>query len=309
MQSKPKTIIASAVVISFLVLGMVPVLAQPNQQSQTNSANTMIQLAQAAQGYAGQVLSIAQQQGVNVTKAQSLIKQGDQLLSQAQTEVSTNSTQAARDALGAMDAFRGAAQSLQSEVVVSVGIENQVHYLQTAIQRLQNRTSQLQTTVKNLCSSKNASASTCSDANTNVGKASADIAQAASLLGSITSSSTEAQIDTISGLLNDAASHMQQVASDINTLADAMKDAKGVQYVQTVLTPWLTQLQQMVQKANLTSSQAQQIQGQLSQAKGLLGTAIQSFQSGNFDTGLQQATQAQQLMALVVHEIAQDTGH
>ncbi len=123
-------------------MGIVPVLAQPNQQSQTNSANTLIQLAQAAQGYAGQVLSIAQQQGVNVTKAQTLIAQGDQLLTKAQSEVSTNSTQAARDALGAMNAFRGAAQSLQSEVVVSVSIENQVHYLQTAIQRLQNRTSQ-----------------------------------------------------------------------------------------------------------------------------------------------------------------------
>src|SRR5271169_5408247 len=123
MKSKPRTLIASAAVLSFLLIGIVPVVAQPNQNSQTSSAGALIQLAQAAQSYAGQLLTIAQKQGANVTAAQSLITQGNGLLARAQSVVSTNATQAGRDALGAMKDFRGAAESLQSGVVVSVKIE------------------------------------------------------------------------------------------------------------------------------------------------------------------------------------------
>ena len=231
------------------------------------------------------------------------------MLTQAQSEVSTNSTQAARDALGAMKDFRGAAESLQSAVIVTVKIENQIQYLQSDILRIENRTGQLQTNVDNICSSKNVSAATCSDAKANLGKASADTTQASTLLASITSSSTETQINAIVSLLTDATSHLQQVASDINSLASSMRDVKAVQYVQTILNPRLSQLQQSALKANITSSQRQQIQGQLGQAQTLLGTAITSFQSGDFSTGVQQTNQATQLMTLAAHEIAQDTGH
>jgi len=309
MRPKPTSVAASAVVLSLLLIGIAPVVAQTSQNSPSSSANALIQLAQAAQGYAGQLLTIAQQHGVNSTTAQSLIKQGDGLLSQAQSEVNTNSTQAARDALGAMKDFRGAAESLQSAVVVSVKIENQIQYLQSDILRIENRTGQLQAKVDDLCSPKNASAATCSDAKANLGKASADTTQASTLLASITSSSTETQINAIVSLLTDATGHLQQVASDINNLASSMRDVKAVQYIQTILNPRLSQLQQSALKANITSSQRLQIQGQLGQAQTLLGTAITSFQSGDFSTGVQQTNQATQLMTVAAHEIAQDTGH
>jgi hypothetical protein len=325
MKSKPKTLIATAVVLSFLLMGIAPVVAQVNpstssasstsasttstSNSKTNSANTLIQLAQAAQSYAGQVLTIAQKQGVNVTAAQSLINAGGLLLSQAQSAVSTNATLAAKDALGAMKDFKTAAQSLQSETVVSVRIENQVQYLQNEIVRIDNRTGQLQTTVTTLCSSKNASAAICSDAKTNLGQASSDTSQASTLLGSITGSSTETQITAIAGLLTDANSHLKQVATDINQLANALRNDKAIQFIQTVLDPRAAQLQQQALKANITTSQRTQIQGQLGQAQTLLGTAITSFQSGNFSTGVQQTNQATQLVTQAAQEIAHDSGH
>jgi len=325
MKSKPKTLIASAVVLAFLLMGIATVVAQVNpsssstssssistsstSNSKTNSANTLIQLAQAAQSYAGQVLTVAQKQGVSVTAAQSLINEGAGLQTQAQSAVSTNATLAAKDALGAMKDFRSAAQSLQSEIVVSVKIGNQVQYLQSEIVRIDNRTGQLQATVNTLCSSKNASAAICSDAKTNLGQASSDTSQASTLLGSITASSTEAQTTAIASLLTDATSHLKQVATDINQLANALRDDKAIQFIQTVLDPRAAQLQQQALKANITSSQRTQIQGQLGQAQSLLGTAIASFQSGNFSTGLQQTNQATQLLTQAAREIAHDSGH
>ncbi|MDA4134690.1 MAG: hypothetical protein OK441_03880 [Thaumarchaeota archaeon] len=325
MKSKPKTLIASMVVLSFLLMGIAPVVAQVNpntsstsssststasgSNSGTNSANTLTQLAEAAQGYVGQLLSIAQSQGVTVTAAQSLITQGDGLLTQAQSVVSTNATLAAKDALGAMADFKSAAQSLQSEVVVSVKIENQVQYLQNDVMRIDNRTGQLQTTVNTLCSAKNASATVCGDAKTNLSQATSDTTQASTLLGSITASSTGAQITAIASLLSDATSHLQQVASDINQLANSLRNDKAVQFIQTVLDPRAAQLQQQALNANITSSQRTQIQGQLGQAQTLLGSAVTSFQSGNFSTGLQQTNQATQLLTQAAQELAHDSGH
>jgi hypothetical protein len=269
----------------------------------------LIQLALAAQSYAGQVLTLAQKQGVSVTSAQSLINAGGVLLGQAQSAVGTNATLAAKDALGAMKDFKTAAQSLQTEIVVSVRIGNQVEYLQNEIVRIDNRTGQLQTTVNTLCSSKNASASICADAKTNLGQATSDTSQASTLLGSITASSTEAQIATIANLLTDANSHLKQVADDINQLANALRDDKAIQFIQTTLDPRTAQLQQQALKANITSSERTQIQGQLGQAQTLLSTAITSFQSGNFSTGVQQTNQATQLLTQASQEIAHDSGH
>jgi len=325
MKSRPKTLIASVVIMSFLLMGIAPVFAQVNpntsttsstststtstSNSKTASAETLIQLAQAAQSYVGQVLTIAQKQGVSVTAAQSLITTGDGLLTQAQSAVNTNATLAAKDALGSMNDFKSAAQSLQSEVVVSVKIGSQVQYLQSDIVRVDNRTAQLQTTVNTLCSSKNASAATCSDANSNLAQATSDTSQASTLLGSITAISTATQIAAITSLLTNATSHLQQVATDINQLANAARSDKAIQFIQTVLTPRAAQLQQLALKANITSSQRTQIQGQLGQAQTLLGTAITSFKSGDFTTGVQQTDQATQLMILAALELAQDSGH
>ncbi len=309
MKSKPMTIIAGTTVLALLLMGAVPVLAQSNPQPQTSPASALIQLAQTAQTYAQQVLAIAQKQGANVTKGTGLINQGDQLLTTAESVLSTNSTQAARDALGAMNDFRDAVQSLQSAVVVSVVVTNQVQYLQSDIQRIQNRTNQFQTTVNKLCSPKNASATTCSDANKNLGLATADLTNAASQLSGITSTSTEAQIQAISSLLQDAMSHLQLVSNDISALANDARSQQAISYVQNVLDPRVTQIQQQAQKANITSSQRTTILGQLGQAQSLLTSAVQSFQSGSFDTGVAQVNQATGLMLQALGEIAQDSGH
>jgi cellobiose-specific phosphotransferase system component IIA len=309
MKSKPTTIIAGITVLALLLMGAAPVMASSNPPPQTTQASALIQLAQAAQTYAQQVLAIAQKQGVNVANGTSLINQGDQLLTSAQSVLSTNSTQAAKDALGAMKDFRAAVNSLQSEVVVSVEIANQVQNLQTDLQRIQNRTNQFQTTVNKLCSNKNASASTCADANKNLGLASTDLTNAASQLKAITSTSTEAQIKAISSLLQDAQTNLQQVSTDINSLANDARSQQAITYVQNTLDPRVTQIQQQAQKANITSSQRTTILGQLGQAQSLLTSAVQSFQAGNFNTGVGQVNQATGLMLQALGEIQQDSGH
>lgn len=332
MKSKLTTVIASAVVLSLLLLGTSPIVALPGQQtsstqsassttssttsthstsSQSNPAQTaraqaLIQLAQAAQSYVQQVLSIAQSDKVNVTSAEAEITLGNQLLSAAQSVIGTNATQAAQDALGAMKDYKTAAETLQNEIVVSVTIPSQVQNLSNDIARLQNRTSQYQTAVNKLCSEANASASTCSDANTNLASASTDLSQALTQLNSITSSSTESQIKAVDTLVQDASSALQKVATDINTLASAFQDEQGIEFVQTVLQPRLTQIEQLAQNAKLNSTQLQTINGQLSQAQTLLNSAVKSFQSGDFKTGTQDSTQATALMALVLQEIAHD---
>jgi len=318
--------------LSLLIIGMVPAMAVVNPQSGTSStsvsssqttqtttsatntqsskgAQELIQLAQTAQSYAQQVLAVAQSDGANVTKGQGLIAQGNSLLSTAESVLSTNPTQAAKDALGAMNDFKEAAQSLQTQVVISIDISNQVHNLSLQIERLQNRTTLLQTKVTSLCSGSSVPTTVCADANTNLSQAKSDLTSAASQLAAVTSSSTEAQIKAIQSLLSDASNCLQKVAADINTLANDQKDQKAVTEVQNVLLPEVSQLQSMVQKANLTSAQQSQLNGQLSQAKTLLNTAIQSFQGGDFSSGVQQVNQAEQLMVQVFHELAQDITH
>jgi len=228
------------------------------------------------------------------------------LLSSAQSVIGTNATQAAKDALGAMKDYKSAAETLSSEILVSVTIPSQVQNLRNDIARLENRTSQYQTTVNKLCSEANASASTCSDAKSNLALASSDLSQASTQLNSITSSSTEAQIKAIDTLVQDASSALQKVATDINTLANAARDQQGIEFVQNVLQPRLTQIQQLAQNSKLNSTQLQTINGQLSEAQGLLSSAIKSYQSGDFQTGTQQSSQATALMVQVLHEIAQD---
>jgi uncharacterized protein YoxC len=309
MKSKPTTIIAGITVLTLLLMGAAPVVASSNPQPQATQASALIQLAQAAQTYAQQVLAIAQKQGVNVANGTALINQGDQLLSSAESVLSTNSTQAAKDALGAMKDFREAVNSLQSAVVVSVEIANQVEYLQNDLQRIQNRTNQFQTTVNKLCSNKNASVATCADANKNLGLAGTDLTNAASQLSTITSTSTEAQIKAISTVLQDAQTHLQQVSTDVNTLANDARSQQAITYVQNTLDPRVTQIQQQAQKANITSSERTTILGQLGQAQGLLTSAVQSFQAGNFNTGVGQVNQATGLMLQALGEIQQDSGH
>jgi hypothetical protein len=228
------------------------------------------------------------------------------LLSSAQSVIGTNSTQAAQDALGAMKDFKSAAATLQNEILVSVTIPSQVQNLRNDITRLQNKTTQYQATVNTLCSEASASASTCSDAKSNLALASSDLSQASTQLNSITSSSTEAQIKAIDTLVQGASSALQKVASDINTLANTTRDQQGIAFVQNVLQPRLTQIQQLAQNSKLNSTQLQTIDSQLSQAQGLLTSAIKSFQGGDFQTGTQQSSQATALMVQALHEIAQD---
>lgn len=309
--------------LSLLLIGMVPVLAQPtpttttttttgstttttSQATTSATAQTLIQLAQAAQAYAQQVLSIAQAQAVNTTKAQALMTEGGQLLTGAQSAVGTNNTQAAKDALGAMKDFKQAAQLLQTEIVVTITIPSQVQALKDQVARLQNTTNRYQTTVNTLCAAQNASASTCSDARSNLALASAALTNATTMLKSITSASTEAQLKAIATVVQGACADLQKVATDINTLTNAARDEKGVQFVQSVLDPRLTQIQQLAQNSKLNSTQLQTIDGQLTQAQGLLTSAVQSFQAGNFKAGTEQSAQATGLMVKALHEIAQD---
>jgi hypothetical protein len=306
MKSSRITAVASVVVLSLLLFGIVPVAAQTNQNSPMNPATTLVQLAQAAQTYAQNLLNIGQQQGVNVTVAQTLINQGSTLLTQAQNEVNTNSTQAAKDALMSMSDFHSAAVNLQTEVVVSVSLTVQETYLQKGIQTGENRTSQLQTIVNKACSSSNASASVCADANTNLSQASSELNNASSLLASITASSAQGAISAIEGLLKDASGHLQAAYSDLATLSNSEREQKATTFVQTVLDPKVTQLQNAAQNANLTSSQLQQVQSLLSGAQTSLNSADQSFQSGNFTSGIEQVNQAEQSMVSVAHDIWND---
>ena len=298
MMSKRRTTIASAAVLSLLLLGLMPVFAQTSQSTLTEKAVAIIQVAQAARSYAKQLVGIAQQHQVNTTRAESLITQGDPLLSQAQSEVSTNATLAIKDALGAMSDYRAAVQSVQSALASSFqsSTADQVEYLKYAIQRAENRTAQLQTVLTKLCSATNAPTSTCSDGKSNLSAATSDLAQASSLLRS-----NDANITSIVGLVKDAMQHMSAVYADINQLANAYRAQVAVYYIQNLLEKQLSKLRDVV--GNLSSSAAQQYQPQLDQAQSLLTSAIQAFQSGNFDLGVNDAQQAMQLMQQVAHEV------
>src|SRR3989441_9275624 len=151
MQSKRHSTIAGAAVLSLLLLGLVPVFAQSNGPSQTDKATTIIQVARAAHNYAEQLVGIAKQHQGNATKAESLISQGDPLLSKAQSEVSTNTTLAIKDAMGAMYYYRGAAEYVQSALAgpsyhrSDDRKADQLGYLRKEVQGAKARADQLQT--------------------------------------------------------------------------------------------------------------------------------------------------------------------
>ncbi len=303
MMHKRQTSIAGAAVISLLLLGLVPVFAQSNEPSQTDRATTIIQVAQAARSYAEQLVGIAKQHQVNTTKAEYLISQADPLLSKAQSEVSTNATLAIRDAMGAMQGFRGAAEYIQSALMGPSEHRNddrkadQLGYLRKEVQRAESRTDQLQTVLTKLCSAQGASTSTCSDATSNLGTAKSDLDQAATLLRS-----DNANVTSVVSLFKDAQKHMSIVYTDINQLANARRAQEAINYIQNYLQKQLTKLQKVV--ANMSSSATQeQYQQQLTQAQTLLNSAIQAFQSGSFETGMHDAQQAMQLMQQVAQGI------
>ena len=298
----PKRItkIASAAVLSLLLLGLVPVFAQPNQPSQTDKATTIIQLAQAARSYAEQLVGIAQQHQLNTTKAEFLIGQGDPLLSKAQSEVSTNATLAIKDAIGAMHDYREAAEYIQSTLLAASSDHrsddhkaDQVGYLVKEVQRAENRTDLLKTVLTKVCSAQGASTSICSDATTNLGTAKSDLDQALTLL-----KSNNANVTSIVSLFRDAQKHIQVVYHDISELVNARRAQEAINYIQNYVEKRLAILQKYV--ANMTSSPTkEQYQQDLTQAQSLLDSAIQAFQSGNFDTGMHDARQAMQLIQQV----------
>jgi hypothetical protein len=300
--SKRLTTIASAAVLSLLLLGLVPVFAQPNQPSPTDRVTTIIQIAQAARTYAEQLVGIAQQHQVNTTKALNLIGQGDALLSKAQSEVSTNATLAVKDAIGAMQDYRGAAEYIQSALLAGTSDHqvndqkaDQIQYLIREVQRAENRTTLLHTVLAKVCSTtQSASTSICSDAMTNLGTAKSDLDQALTVL-----KSDNANITSVISLFKDAQKHISVVYTDISQLVQARRAQEAINYIQNYVEKQLAMLQKEV--ANMTASPTQQqYQQDLTQAQSLLGSAVQAFQSGNFDSGMSFTKQAMQL----IHEVA-----
>jgi tetratricopeptide (TPR) repeat protein len=252
-------------------------------------------MAQAAHDYAQNLLAIAQQHSVDVTKAQSLIADGDKLLAQAQGEVSSNPAEAAQDALKAMRDYRDAAQYLQSTLLDSIKDANLAEQLQNYIQRAQEMVKKLQTIVDKVCSSSTAPQDVCTEVQNDLTQATADIQQASGLV------STDP--DGAMKLLKDAAKLLEQVHADLAKLADSAKTQKAIDYVQNELQKRLSEVKDMVQKANLDPTLAATVQGQLDHAQSLLDKAVQDFKAGNFTTGVQDAQQAMQLLQQIVKEI------
>jgi hypothetical protein len=324
MKNRKLNVVASIAVLSLLLLGIAPVFAQPNQSSATtessaatqsstttqtsttsqttsassNQASVLIALAQAAQNYVQQLITIAQGQGVGVSQAQSLLSQGTQSLTLAQSELSTNPTQAAKDALQAMTYFRSAAESVKSAIQASNGSQ-EVAQLQATIQRMDGRATQLQAAITKACAVTGASASVCSDATSNLATATSDLSQATGDVAALPNPPTQAAIQAIQSLLTDAQNHLQQAYTDLGNLATNAREQQAVDMVQNVLLPFVTSLEQKVQSSNLGSAAVQQYEADLSQAQALLNSAITSFQSGNFANGLQQVQQANALVIQV----------
>ncbi len=291
MQSKTK-MVTGAAVLTILLLGVAPAIAQSNQGS---SASVIIQMAQAAHDYAQNLLNIATTQSVDTTKAQALITQGDASLATAQSEMSSNPTQAVKDALTAMRDYRDAAQYLQSKLVDSIRDANQAEQLQNAIQRAEERVKELQTIVDKACSSSTAPKDVCTEVQNDLAQATTDIQQASGMVSSDPSGAIKP--------LKDAAKLLEQVHADLAKLADSMKTQKAVDYVQNVLEKRLSEVKDKVQKANLDPTLLAQVQQQLDQAQSLLDKAVQDFKAGNFTTGVQDAQQAMQLLQQIVTEI------
>jgi hypothetical protein len=184
MTPKKTSAILALTAVSLLLLTVSPALAQPSQ-TQSQKASFAVQMAQAAQGYANNVVSVGQQHNVNVSQALSLISQGDQLLAKAQGELGTNATLAIHDALGAMRYYHAAVQSVISQASALFQQESQADLIARAkqyIARLENRTALMQSVLAKVCAVQGASNATCADGASNLSAAASDLSQASTLL-------------------------------------------------------------------------------------------------------------------------------
>ena len=307
MTSKTKiSTFATIAALSLLFLGVTPALAQATQPQTSQQAAFAIQMAVAAQGYANNVVSTGLQHGLNVTQAQSLISQGDQLLSKAQGEASTNSTMAVQDALGAMKDYHLAVQNIMKEAanLFEEAQDAQIARYQDLVSDLQGRVTLAQSVLTKACALQGASSITCTDGQANLAAASANLTQASTILGS-----QNANLTTVKALISDATQHLTQAGQDISQLITQAKTQIAIDYVQNNLQPRISILQVYAQRANLTSSVMQQVQSLLSSAQTDLNSAVQAFQSGNYNGGVQSAQQGLQQMAQAALLIHQNANH
>jgi hypothetical protein len=308
--------LTGAAVLSLLLLGIAPAITAVSTTSTTstttttqapspaaiNAASVLIQMAQAAHDYANNLLTIAaaQQPPIDLTQASNLIAQGDQSLAQAKGELNSNPSLAVQDALKAMRDYKEAAQYLQSKVVESVKDSYQAERLQNAIQRAEEKVTDLQSIVTKACNTStapNAPQDICTDATTSLTSAMSDLQQASTMAPTDPSGAAK--------LLGDAAKLIGKAHADIDKLADARKTEKAIDYIQNKLDKRIADVQAMVQKANLSPDLLAKVQGQLTQAQTLADQALQDIKSGNFSTGAHEAQQSMQLLQQIVSEIRQ----
>lgn len=318
MHLNSKTV-ASAVLLSLLILGIAPVLAQSSQTTSTSTTSTtttatqstsisssqagmVIQLAQAAQSYAQQLITIAQNHGLNVTRAQSWFAKGSQLLTAAENEVGTSPGNATRDAFQAMADFHMAAALVQVSVVTSINYVYQVAALRSETERLGYEEASLQNALTRACSSAGSSSSACTDATSNLKTAQEDLSNATAQLAALPNPPTQAALSSIQSLLQDAENHLQAVYSDLKTLASNSQGQKAITFIQNTLLPQVTQLEQRIQNSNISAADKQQDEAQLSQAQNLLDEAVQSLQAGNFSAAIRQVQQATQIVFQTANE-------
>ena len=319
MQSISKTV-AGVVLLSLLIFGIAPVLAQSNQATGSSTTSTtttttttqsstvsssqatlVIQLAQAAQNYAQQLITIAQNHGLNVTLAQSVFAKGSQLLTSAENELGASPANATRDALRAMVDFRAVAALVQASVVISINYVQQVAALKSEAERLGYAAAALQAAFIRVCTS-DSSVSACADAQSNLEKAQADLSNATSQLAALPTPPTQAAMSSIQTLLQDAETHLQAVYSDLKTLASNNQGQRAISFIQNTLLPQVAQLEKRIQNSNISASDKQQYEAQLSQAQTLLSEATQSLQAGNFSAAIHQVQQAMSIVFQVANK-------
>ncbi len=297
MHSKTK-MVTGAAVLALLLIGVAPAIAASNQNSTTT---LVIQMAQAAHDYAQNLLSIAQQHGVDVTRAQSLISQGDKDLAQAQNLVNSDPDQAAKYALSAMRDYRDAARNLQYNLVDLVRDATQEQRLREAIERHQERAKDLKTILDKACALASAPKDLCTEAQNDLATVTTDLQQA--------SAKVSTDSDGAAKLIADASKLLGQTREDLAKIAQAIRTDRAIDYIQNVLQKRVDEVKEMAQKANLPPSVAQQVQQQLSQVQAGLTSAIQDFKAGNFKLGIHDVQQAMQLLHQIVTEIRQNTPH
>ena len=315
MQSISKTV-AGVVLLSLLIFGIAPALAQSSQKAETSTISTttttqsstpsssqaslVIQLAQAAQNYAQQLITIALNHGINVTRPESVFAGGSLLLTSAENELEASPGNATRDALHAMADFRAVAAMVQTSVVISINWLQQVAALRSEAVRLGSATAALQFAFNRVCMSAS-SVSTCADAQSNLEKAQADLSNATAQLASLSIPPTQAAMSSIQSLLQDAETHLQVVYSDLKTLASNNEGQRAITFIQNTLLPQVAQLGQRIQNSNISAADKQQDEVQLGQAQTLLNEAVQLLQAGNFSAAIHQVQQATLIVFQVVN--------